>query len=222
MVAVKICGINEPSALKAAVKNGANYVGLVFYPPSPRCVEIEMAQALSGLTPDKVKVVGVFVDPSDDEVKEASQKAYLDYIQLHGNETPERVKRIKTLTGLPVIKAFRIAHKDDLKSVSEFDEITDLYLFDARPEEDTLPGGTGQSFDWNILAGKAFNKPWFLSGGLNSENVTEALELLDPDVIDLSSGVEISPGEKSSEKIRDFFDTLKAAGKLRPSYLEKI
>ncbi len=221
MVSVKICGINDPAALKAAVKAGANYIGLVFYPSSPRYVDISMAQALSGLTPDNVGVIGVFVNPSDEEVLTASKGAYLDYIQLHGDETPERIAEIKQLTSLPVIKAFRVAQEQDLSSLSKYEKVADWLLFDARISSGEY-GGTGHSFDWGLLAEKEMHLPWILSGGINLDNVSEALEQLTPDIIDLSSGVESSPGKKDPEKIKAFFDKLKASGKFRPAYLQKI
>jgi phosphoribosylanthranilate isomerase len=222
MVAVKICGIKEPETLKAAVKGGASYIGLVFYPPSPRAVSLDQAITLSGLTPDEIKVTGLFVDPGDDDIRRPAEYAWLDIIQLHGNESPERVRQIKEIFGLPIIKAFRIGSKEDIDKTGEYKEVADWFLFDTKAEDSGLPGGSGKSFDWNMLAGRPVEKPWILSGGLNAGNVLDALEKLAPDVIDLSSGLEIQRGEKSPEKISAFFDVLKGSGNFSPSYIKSV
>ncbi len=222
MVAVKVCGITDPVTLKAAVRAGANYIGLMFYPPSPRYVDIAMAQALSGLTPDNVKTVGVFVNPGDGELIEITGKTYLDMIQLHGDESPRRVEEIRDLTGLPVIKAFRVGSREDLHDVAEFEDAADWLLFDARSEKAGVRGGSGERFNWDILQGFIFKKPWMLSGGISVDNVLDALAGLKPDALDLSSSLETSPGKKNPEKIIEFFDVLKKSGKLRPSYLARL
>lgn len=219
MLTAKICGITDPESLKAAIKSGAGWIGLVFYPPSSRYVELEMAQVLSGLAPDEIEVVGVFVNPTDDEVLYACKYAYLDFVQLHGDETPQRVKEIKELTGAMVIKSFAVASETDLDSVKEYEDCADWLLFDTKVSDGGVSGGTGRSFDWNILKEKEFSCPWILSGGLNADNILDALEIVNPDVIDLSSGVEEHPGKKSPKKIQEFFDLLKQSGKFRPSYL---
>lgn len=219
-VDVKICGINDPYALKAAVRGGTNYIGLNFYPPSPRFVPIETAVTLSGLCPDQVKVVGLFVDPTDDDLAGPVEYAWLDLIQLHGGESPERVRAIREKFGVPVIKAFRLAAPEDLAATRDFESVADWFLFDARPADAALPGGTGQSFDWNILAGYECPKPWMLSGGLNAANIEQALETLAPDVVDLASGIEDEPGRKSPEKIAEFFDVMKRTRRFKPNYLK--
>ncbi len=220
MTHVKICGVNSPAALKAAVRGGANYIGLVFYGPSPRCVPIETAVTFSGLAPDGVKVVGLFVDPSDEEIRGPVKYAWLDMIQLHGNESPARVKEIKAAFNVPVMKAFRIKSKDDLAHVEDYKDACDWFLFDAKVDEGAaLPGGTGVTFDWNVLKDYDPGKPWMLAGGLNADNIAQALEALSPDAVDLSSGVEDSPGVKSPDKIAAFFDAIKATKKFRPNYL---
>lgn len=219
MTAVKICGINDPHALRAAVKGGVNYIGLVFYPPSPRCVPLETAITLSGLSPDSVKIVGLFVNPDDRDLAAPVDYAWLDMIQLHGDETPGRVAEIRKRFGVPVMKAFRIAERADLAAAQRYADAADWFLFDARVPDSPLPGGTGHSFDWQLLEGYDAPVPWMLSGGLNADNIARALTVIRPDAVDLSSGVEDAPGRKSPEKITAFLNAFRETGAFRPNYL---
>lgn len=200
-VEVKICGINDPSAMTAAVEGGARYAGFVFYPPSPRAVSADRAADLAELAPAAVKIVGLFVDPTDDELDAALRSIKLDMVQLHGDEMPERVAQIRALAGVPVMKAIPVATANDLRNVSLYEAVADWLLFDAKVNA-RLPGGNGAAFDWSLLRGRRFAKPWMLAGGLNAANLAEAVATTAARVIDVSSGVEDAPGRKNPEKIR--------------------
>lgn len=206
MTGIKFCGIKTKEALNAAGRHGGDYVGLMMWPKSPRAVSIEQARALSLHRPGNLRLVGVFVNPADDELRKTLTDVPMDMIQLHGDEDPGRVAAIRTLTGLPVMKAIRIATREDLFSVPSFESVADWLLFDTKvdPKLSDLPGGTGMSFDWHILKDRTFQKPWMLSGGLNAENVGQALSLLQPYAVDVSSGIEDSPGVKNIDKMKNF------------------
>lgn len=204
MTAVKICGLKDVVNLKAATAAGARYVGFNFYRPSPRYIAPDSAKELSLSLPTGVKAVGLFVDPSDEELAQICGIVPLDMLQLHGNESPERVAEIRTRSAMPVMKAFRIREAGDFDPVKDYEPIVDWLLFDSRPENASLPGGTGHSFDWTLMTGKTFSKPWMLSGGLSPQNVGEALKQLSPTALDVSSGVESAPGIKDADKIKAF------------------
>lgn len=200
---VKICGLSEPVTLQAALDYGATMVGFVFFAASPRCVSPAQASKLATQVPATVKKVGLFVDPADTELRECLAMVSLDMIQLHGAETPQRVTEIKQLTGLPVMKALRIGTPEDLFTVPSYEAVADWLLFDAKSTH-TLPGGTGQSFDWTILRGLKLSKPWLLAGGLTSANLADAVRISGATGVDVSSGVEDGPGQKSTVKIAAF------------------
>jgi phosphoribosylanthranilate isomerase len=202
-IEVKICGINDPRAMKAAVEHGARYVGLVFYPASPRAVTPAMAADLANLVPPLVTKVGLFVNPKDTDLRDVLKDVPLDMIQLHGDEPAKRVASIKGMTGLQVMKALSIATPADLDKVPEYEAVADQILFDAKAPEGALPGGNAKVFDWKILAGRSFKKPWMLAGGLNAHNLEEAIRVASPPAIDVSSGVEDHPGHKNIAKIRE-------------------
>lgn len=210
-IQVKICGISEPHTLQAAIEGGARFIGLVFYPPSPRNVSFDTAWTLARMIPTGVRVVGLFVDPDDALLEKIVTGIQLDMIQLHGDESAGRVAEIKTRYNIPVMKAIRIANEDDLLLLEGFEAAADWLLFDAKPDNADLPGGTGERFDWNILAGRTFEKPWMLSGGLTLANLDKALSILSPNAIDVSSGVESSRGVKDADKIKAFIQTVKQA-----------
>lgn len=212
MIQVKICGVRTADALKAAVDAGADFIGLVFHAPSPRYIEPENAAALLKNLPGHIKAVGVVVDPGDAFLDDILAAAPLDMLQLHGRETPGRVKEIKRRTGLPVIKAFPVKNKKDLDHVNKYNQAADWFLFDARPEDASLRGGTGKTFDWTLLEGRRFARPWMLSGGLNASNVQGATSTLDPQAVDISSGVESAPGQKDITKISRFINSVKSKG----------
>ncbi len=208
---VKICGINSRPALAAAVDGGAAFVGLIFYPPSPRYVEIERAAALAAAVPDGIKKVGLLVDAEDAMIAGILARVPLDMLQLHGGETPARVAEIRSRFNRPVMKAVRIAAADDVARAEAYCGAADRLLFDAKPPKGmtgALPGGNAISFDWRLLAGRRWPLPWMLSGGLSAGNVAEAVAVSGTPAVDVSSGVEDRPGVKNPDKIRAF---LKAA-----------
>jgi len=202
-VDVKICGINDAVSMQTAIESGARFVGLVFYAPSPRAVTIDAARELAAAVPPAVRTVGLFVDPKDRELLATIKKVPLRIIQLHGDETPERVTEIKKLTKLPVMKAIKIATKYDLKSIPAYEAVADWLLFDAKASDSILPGGNAKVFDWSLLKGITPTKPWMLAGGLNVENLAEAVRVTGARTVDVSSGVEDAPGRKNPDKIRE-------------------
>ncbi|MDF2765208.1 MAG: phosphoribosylanthranilate isomerase, partial [Rhodospirillales bacterium] len=209
----KICGINSPAAAVAAAAGGAAHIGLVFYPPSPRSVSAETAAQLASLVPERVGRVGLFVDPTDDELQSVLSRVPLTMLQLHGRESPERIEAIKRRFGLKLMKAIGIAAPEDLDAAAPYLGVADWLLFDAKPpkEPGALPGGNARPFDWRILAGRSWPLPWMLSGGLTAGTLGEAVRITGAPVVDVSSGVEDRPGVKNPDRIRAF---LEAAARL--------
>jgi phosphoribosylanthranilate isomerase len=209
---VKICGIKSPEAIAAAASGGARAVGLVFYPPSPRFVDVDLAAQLARTVPTGVRVIGLFVDADDDFLATMIAQVPLDMLQLHGKETPERVARVRRAYGLPVLKAVRVAGPEDLEPVPAYEAAADWLLFDAKPPANvaTLPGGNGLAFDWSILSGRQWSLPWMLSGGLGAGNLEEAVRISGARAVDVSSGVEERPGVKDPALIRTFLETASA------------
>jgi phosphoribosylanthranilate isomerase len=205
-VAVKICGLTDAAALDAAVEGGARYLGFVFYPPSPRALTIERAAELARGAPGDRTTVGVFVDPDDDLLDQTLAQVPLGALQLHGAESPERVRAIRVRTGRAVIKALKVADAEDLAPVAAYAAVADLLLFDAKPprEPGRLPGGNGLAFDWRLLRDLRVGCPWLLSGGLSAGNLEAAVTLCRAPAVDVSSGVERRPGVKDPAKIRRF------------------
>jgi phosphoribosylanthranilate isomerase len=199
---IKICGINNEYSITVAAQSGAHYLGFVFYPPSKRYISIEDAKKLQNAIPDHMESVGVFVDPSDEDLDKTLSEVPIDLIQLHGYETPERVIEIEEKFATPIIKAIHIKNRSDVSRVMDYDEICDFLLFDTKTDNEY--GGSGKQFDWSLLEGLELGSPWILSGGLNENNITQALDYLTPSVVDISSGVETTPGQKSTEKIQSF------------------
>lgn len=213
---VKICGLNTPETVDAAIDAGADLVGFVFFPPSPRNVSLSAAKALSahvaGRTGQKVGKVALTVNASDDELHDIIGALAPDMLQLHGTETPERVAVVRARFGLPVMKALPIAERADLAPIRQYEKVVDRMLFDARPPRDaTRPGGLGTPFDWTLLRGLDLSVPYLLSGGLDAANVAEAIAITNAPGVDVSSGVERAPGEKDIEKIRAFVRAARAA-----------
>lgn len=205
MAQVKICGLREPEHVAAAVKAGARFLGFNFFPKSPRSASPSRAAALMADTPPGVARVGLFVNPDDAQLNETLAVAPLDMIQLHGAETPARVGEVKRLTGLPVMKAVGIAEAGDLDVLWDYGLVADMLLVDAKPPHDSvLPGGNGLAFDWRLLTGRRFLKPWMLAGGLTPYTVAEAVRLTGAPAVDVASGVETAPGQKDSALIRAF------------------
>lgn len=209
---VKICGLTDATAVEAASAAGAAYVGLVFFPPSPRALSVEAAAEIAVAAPPGVLRVGLVVDADDLTLARLVREVPLDMLQLHGAETPERVAEIRARHGLPVIKAVGIAGEADVNMIAAFENVADQLLIDARPPDGAvLPGGNGLAFDWDLLADRTFGKPWLLAGGLTAENVADAARLTGAEQVDVSSGVEAAPGVKDLGKVRDFIKAALAA-----------
>ena len=212
-VSAKICGLNDTAAVDAAITHGAAYVGFVFYPPSPRNVTPEKAAELAGPVPATIEKVGLFVDPDDELIREVLAAVSLDWIQLHGSETPDRVRKIRENFNLPVIKAVKIDSLASLNDIARYDGVANMLLFDAKEPksmENALPGGNGLAFDWKLLAGVSVSTPWMLAGGLNSENITDAVRMTGAKIVDTSSGVEFEPGRKNPAAIEAFLTAVAA------------
>jgi phosphoribosylanthranilate isomerase len=207
-IEVKVCGLTRPEAVAAAAEGGARFFGFVFYPPSPRSLDLPEAARLAALVPDGGIRVGVLVDPSDADLASLLRQVPLGYLQLHGSESPERVAAIRQGTGLGVMKALRIADREDLAVVPAYAQVSDMLLFDAKPpsEPGRLPGGNGLAFDWRLLQGLDLDLPWLLSGGLSAENLAVAVQLCRARAVDVSSGVERAPGLKDPARIRRFLE----------------
>jgi phosphoribosylanthranilate isomerase len=206
-VEVKICGVNSADGVAAAVANGARHLGFNFYPPSPRAIDGVRAAELARAVPAGITKVGLFVDARDETIAEVLAQAPLDMLQLHGDETPRRVKDIRRRFGLPVMKAVRLASATDVAAADAYLAAADRLLFDAKPPPEmkgALPGGNAISFDWSLIAGRSWSLPWVLSGGLNAGNLAAAVAATHATSVDVSSGVEESPGRKSPEKIAAF------------------
>jgi len=205
-IAAKICGLSSEDAVAAAVAGGAAYLGFVFYPPSPRAVTPARAAALCAAVPASVRRVGLFVDADDAAIGAAIGAAPLDILQFHGRESPGRVGEVKARFRRPVMKAIAIAAAADVAAASRYEEVADLLLFDAKPPRrgDALPGGNGLAFDWRLIAGREWRRPWMLSGGLTAALLPEAVRVSGATAVDVSSGVERRPGDKDPDKIREF------------------
>jgi phosphoribosylanthranilate isomerase len=207
---VKICGLTTPETLDAALDGGASFVGAVIFEKSPRHLEPLEAASLFAPARRRAKVVAVVVDPGDRLISEIGLILRPDFIQLHGAETPERAGEIRRLTGAGIIKALPIRADEDFAAAAEWESVVDYLMFDAKPPAGAdLPGGVGASFDWSLLAGRAFNTPWFLAGGLNPENVAGAIRISGAPLVDVSSGVESAPGVKDTARIAAFLEAVR-------------
>jgi len=209
---VKICGLKTPETLDVALDVGADMVGFVFFPPSPRNVTPEQARGLAAGVKGRAKKVSLTVDADDALFAEIIASLAPDLLQLHGKETPERVAAIKAKFKLPVMKALAVESIADLAAVAPYVSVADRILFDARaPKDATRPGGLGKPFDWHLLENLDLNLPFMLSGGLTPDNVAEALRVTRAPGVDVSSGVERLPGEKDADKIRAFIHAAREA-----------
>ena len=208
-VKVKICGVRTPATIETAAKEGADFVGLVLFPKSPRYVDLEEARVLAAIARGKISIVAVMVDADDELVSGVAERVRPDLLQLHGDETPDRVAAIKARTGLPVMKAIPVAEAGDSDHAAAYAGIADYILFDAKAaSEAMLPGGNGVPFDWRLLVG--LKSPFALSGGLTLANVGEAIRLTGATLVDVSSGVERNPGEKDVCLVRSFIRAAKS------------
>lgn len=205
-VAIKFCGLTRPQDIAAAAQAGARYTGFVFFPKSPRNVDLETARALALEVPTGIAKVALVVDADDAALDAIVTRVPLDILQLHGHEPPERVAAIRARYGLPVMKAIGVADAADLPQIDRYAAVADQLLIDAKPPRDAdLPGGNGLAFDWHLLAGRKYSTvPWMLAGGLTPDNVAEAVRLTGARQVDVSSGVESAPGHKDAARMAAF------------------
>ena len=209
---IKICGLTSPQALDVALDSGADLVGFVFFPPSPRNLGLELARTLGERVHGRAGKVALTVNANNHTLGDIVDALKPDMLQLHGKETPERVAVVRSRFGLPVMKALPIAERRDLSPIRQYAQVADRLIFDARaPQDANRPGGLGKPFDWTLLSGIDVGVPFMLSGGLDVGNVAEALRITRAPGVDVSSGVERSPGEKDPDKIRAFIRAARVA-----------
>jgi phosphoribosylanthranilate isomerase len=214
-VRVKICGLRSVEDVAAVARAGAGYAGFVFFPKSPRDVSIEQARGLALAAPEGLCKVGLVVNPSDEALAAILADVPLDMIQLHGGESPERVAEVRARFGLPVMKAVGVADSEDLQALARYEAVADQVLVDAKPPKAAdLPGGNGLAFDWRLIAGRRWSKPWMLAGGLSPDNVAQAVAMTGAAQVDVSSGVEVAPGEKDAGLIADFVAAAQGAAEV--------
>jgi phosphoribosylanthranilate isomerase len=212
-VTAKICGLTTPQTVKAALDGRASHLGFMFFAKSPRDIDPEAAARLAAPARARnVKICAVTVDPDDALLDRLMAILKPDLIQLHGRETPARARAVAQRTGAGVIKALPISDSSDLTAAAAFDTVVDHLMFEGRPPKDAdRPGGTGSRFDWTLMAGRRFARPWFLAGGLDPWNVAEAMRLSTAPLVDVSSGVERGPGLKDPALITAFLDAVRRA-----------
>jgi phosphoribosylanthranilate isomerase len=214
-LSIKICGLRTPEALDVALESGADLVGFVFFAPSPRHLGLEAARILSQRVQGRAGKVALTVDANDETLYDIVAALKPDMLQLHGTETPDRVVAVRTRFGLPVMKALPISTRADLSPVRLYAKVADRLIFDARaPQDATRPGGLGKPFDWTLLADLDAGVPFMLSGGLDANNVGEAIRVTSAPGVDVSSGIESSPGVKDPDKIRAFIRAARLADPL--------
>jgi len=212
---VKICGLSTLETLDAALVGGADMVGFVFFPPSPRHVTLDIARALGKQAKGRAVKVALSVDADDADLENSIDALKPDILQLHGKESVARVRDIKQKFGLPVMKALAVETRADLAALPGYAAVCDRILFDAKPPKDaTRPGGLGEAFDWHLLEGLDLKLPFMVSGGLNAANVAEALRITRAGGVDISSGVESAPGIKDPDMIRAFIRAARATEEL--------
>jgi phosphoribosylanthranilate isomerase len=212
---VKICGLSTPATLDAALLAGADMVGFVFFPASPRHVDLDSARLLGKQAKGRAIKVALSVDADDALLANSIDALQPQILQLHGSESVARIRDIKQKFGLPVMKAIAVATQADLAALPGYAAVCDRILFDAKPPKDaTRPGGLGEPFDWRLLEGLDLKLPFMVSGGLDADNVAEALRITRAGGVDISSGVERAPGIKDPEMIRDFICAVRASQEL--------
>ena len=207
-IEIKVCGINDEISMQTAINCEVNYIGFVFYQPSPRSISLDHSRKLLRLRNNISKIVALTVNPNDDFLFEIKKSVQPDYFQLHGNENPKRCLDIRKQFNIPLIKGINVQNKLDLmRLTSEFEDSCDILLLDA--PSDNLPGGNGKIFNWDILNNYKSSKKWMLAGGLNIENIKKAVEITKAPAIDISSGLEIRKGVKDPKLIEDFVNKCK-------------
>jgi phosphoribosylanthranilate isomerase len=211
MAEVKICGISSIDGLNAALEGGARFVGLVFHPRSPRHVALAHAAALARRARERAEIAALTVDATDQELEAIRDAIAPDWIQAHGNESPARTAMLKAYAKRGVIKAIGVARAEDLNEARAFEPVADMLMFDAKAPANALPGGNALAFDWTMLSGRRFGRPWMLAGGLNPDNVGEAIRISGASIVDVSSGVESAPGLKDAARIRSFLAAAQSA-----------
>jgi len=210
-VQAKICGLKTLDAVDAAVTSGAFMTGFVFFHASPRNISPIDAATLTARVPEHIGKVGLVVDASNDQLDEIVKHSGIDYLQCHGQETPDRIGEIATRYQLPVVKALAIENQADIERARLYQNVAAKLLFDARPPKGAnRPGGNAVTFDWALLAGQKWDVPWLLAGGINAGNVKEAVLKSGAKAVDVSSGVETAPGVKSVQKIAKFLKIVKS------------
>lgn len=211
-IAVKICGMTTDAGVDAALAAGADYIGLVFHPASPRHLQLPQAAALAGRARGRVRIAALTAD-ADDAALEAIRGAVRpDFFQLHGQESPARADAIRSRFATPVMKALAVAEAADFAPVAAFEQVCEMLLFDAKaPSGANRPGGLGAAFDWRLLQGRKFARPWLLAGGLNAGNIAAAIATSGAQGVDVSSGVESAPGVKDPALIRAFVSAARGA-----------
>jgi phosphoribosylanthranilate isomerase len=211
-VSAKICGVTTPEAARAALDGGAAYLGFMFFEKSPRHIAVEAAARLAEPVRGKLKVVAVTVDPTDAEVDRIAKGLRPDLIQLHGRETPARAREVAQRSGVGVIKVVPVSDSADLAAAAAYEQVADHLMFEGKPPKDaTRPGGLGAAFDWTLLSGRRFRRPWMLAGGLDPWNLAEAVRASGAPIVDVSSGVERGPGLKDPALITAFLDAARKA-----------
>jgi phosphoribosylanthranilate isomerase len=209
-IRVKVCGLRTLADVQAVAAAGAAYFGLVFFAKSPRNLTLAQARVLALAAPPGLAKVALTVDAEDATLDAITEAMPLDMLQLHGHESPDRVAAVRARYGLPVMKAVGVADEGDLAALFDYATVADQILLDAKPPRDAvLPGGNGLAFDWRLVAGRRWLRPWMLAGGLTPQNVAEAVRLTQARQVDLSSGVESSPGVKNPALIAEFFAALR-------------
>ena len=212
MVLSKICGLSTAETVAAAIAGRAAYVGFNFFEKSPRLVTPQAAGRLAAAARGKAKIVAVVVDPSDALLREIVEALRPDFVQLHGRETPARVREVAMRTGAGTIKVIAVGEESDLRHLAEFEAVADHLMLDAKaPPGADRPGGLGVPFDWSLTYGRKFARPWLLAGGLDPYNVVEAVRLSGAPIVDVSSGVERGPGLKDPSLIAAFLDAVRRA-----------
>lgn len=217
---IKICGVTRPDDIAALNAHGIDMVGFNFYKTSPRYIDPLLAPQLAALCRPDMHRVALLVDPSDDDIDTALAAVSPHFIQLHGHETPDRVAEIKYRSFASIIKALPVASADDMAGADDYADLVDMFLFDAKPPKDGMPGGNGLAFDWTALSAYDQTQPYLLAGGLSCDNVADALMHTSAPMVDLSSGVESAPGQKDENLIAAFVAAVRAFDEAAPTVQE--